>query len=127
MILSLFIIHFVKDVLWRRYLENDGKSCAKAQRNPFCVRRNISGVKETLSAKSCLTPSEIWDGLRPIQRRELIEMSLSEKEKDSIEIQEANSFVVFRMFDELKPDLKKSINFMLGAVKICRKDESQLR
>lgn len=68
----------------------------------------------TLSTKSRLDPETVWNSLRPIQRRELIELSLSEEEKDSMEVQETVSFVVFREFDELKPELKKSIKFMLG-------------
>ncbi len=59
-------------------------------------------------------PERIWNGLRPIQRLELLEMSLSDKERDNPDIQETLDFIKFRMFDELKPELKKSIKFMLG-------------
>lgn len=52
MLLSL-MKGFVKNVLWRRYLDDDGKPCSKVKRNPFRIRGNISGVKETLSAKCC--------------------------------------------------------------------------
>lgn len=68
----------------------------------------------TSNTKSSLDPEAVWNGLRPIQRRELLELSLSEKEKDNFEIQESLNFIVFRKFKELKPVLKKSIKFMLG-------------
>lgn len=66
------------------------------------------------SSMTSLDPELIWNGLRPIQRRELLELSLNEKEKDSIEVQETLNFVIFRKFKELKPELKKSIKFVLG-------------
>lgn len=59
------------------------------------------------------TPSDIWNALRPIQRRELLQLSLSKKQMDDFEIQETIDFVIFRKFSELKPDLKQSIKNML--------------
>jgi len=72
---------------------------------------NMGDVSPLTVEQKC---KRIWDELRPLQRRVFLEGSLSESEMDNPDIQETIDFVVFREFEALKPDLKKSVCFMMG-------------
>lgn len=77
-------------------------------------RKQIKAIKAK-QARQYLFVSRDWNNLRPIQRRELLEMSLSDKEKDTESIVEVLDHVKMKKFEELSPPLKKSIIFQIGA------------
>lgn len=60
------------------------------------------------------TARESWDSLRPLQRRFLLEDSLSTSELDCNEIHDAIDYIIFRKFNEVSPRLRRSIVYMIG-------------
>ena len=80
----------------------------------FLKRNESSSEFFFPTADQALSARRSWDELRPIQRRELIEMSLSDEEKDNPLIHETTDYITFRNFEELSPTLQKSIIFMIG-------------
>lgn len=66
-------------------------------------------------ARQYLMVKKDWDNLRPIQRTSLLEMSLSDDQKNDEAIHETLEHIKMKKFDELNPPLKKSVIWQIGA------------
>lgn len=87
-----------------------------SQRRAMWAKKNNNGSSEFFkpTPKQALIARRSWDELRPVQRREIIEMSLSDQEKDNPIIHETTDYIAFRNYEDLSYGLQKSIAYMIG-------------
>lgn len=84
-----------------------------SQRRAMFAKQNSSENFQP-TVKQFLHAEKDWNRLRPIQRRSLLEMSLSDEDQDNRAIHDATDYIIYRNFSDLRPRLQKSITYMIG-------------